>query len=309
MRGRWTTGTALLGAVALVAAGCGSAATPEPAGRTTRPPVDLASGSWLLRFTTETGSEGEGVGGVYVTLVPATGRATVRKVPSLSNPDTYSDAAAVLVSADHTSAVLDSRVPVALGRRGVLRVYDTAAPRDHLVDVRALTGRSDVVPVAAAFDPARPRVLRVVDTRRRVWALDLAAGTGAREGSLPSHPGWIYANGFDKNTGLPYLEARTTEATLPAGNGADDVRAVRRQGGEMIDEDVEHSDEPALPCGFASAFRTSAGETWLFCADTPRITTYRLPAGATAWKQVGTPTAAVLPGSASELPVVLPPVG
>jgi hypothetical protein len=308
MRGRFRLRAAVLASATLLVAGCGSnGASPDPAAKT-KAPADLAAGTWLLRFSTETGPDGESVGAVYVSLVPGTGATTVRKLPPLDTPDAYSDQTAVLVSADHAYALLDTRVPRAQGKQGRLTVYSTTTEENRVVDVRALTGQDGVVPVGAAFDPATGELLRVVDTQRRVWKLDLVAGTGVRDGDLPSHAGWIFANGFDKNTGLPYIEATDSEETLPAGNGADDVRAVQRQGGEVIDESVEQPGEPALPCGFASAFKTAQGVIWLFCADTPRITTYRLDDGSTTWTKVGQPSAPVVPGSASELPVVLPPL-
>jgi len=294
---------------AVVLAACGSSGQND-----TEPTVhktgaaSLADGPWLLRFATEAGADGEEVGAVYVTLVPSTGATTVRRLPALTDPDTFTDAAAVLVSADHAVALIDSRVPRTDGRRGVLRTFSTTKPTSQLVDVRTLTGVRDLVPVGAAFDPAGGEVLRVVDTQRRVWKLDLLAGTGARDGSLPSHPGWIFANGFDKNTGLPYIEATDSEDTLPAGNGADDVRPVQRQGGTIIDEGVDVPDEPTLPCAFATAFKTADEVTWLFCADTARIVTYELSDGGSTWTRVGKVSAPVVPGSAGELPVVLPPV-
>ncbi|MFL6060590.1 MAG: hypothetical protein ACJ72E_05105 [Marmoricola sp.] len=313
MRTRGGIRTAALMAAALVTTacvtGCGSSGRADTAPKAEKTEAaDPANGPWLLRFATEAGADGELVGAVYVTLVPSTGATTVRRLPALTDPDTFTDSSAVLVSGDHAVALIDSRVPRADARRGVLRTYSTTKPTSRVVDVRKLTGAAHLVPVGAAFDPGAGQVLRVVDDQRRVWKLDLVAGTGTREGDLPRHKGWIFANGFDKNTGLPYIEASDSEDTLPAGNGADDVRAVQRQGGTIIDEGVENPDEPALPCGFATAFQAADKVTWLFCADTARIVTYKLADGGGAWTRVGTASAPVVPGSAGELPVVLPPV-
>lgn len=311
-RRRGTTGAAAIAALLLLAAGCGStepkAASAEPT-ISTPPEIDLADGPWLLRFNAEAGGEGALLRAVYITITPSTGATTVRGLPALSDPDTYSDASAVLVSGDQTLALLDARVQRADARKGLVRVYSTTAELDRTVDVRQLTGEPDLVPVGAAFDPGKPQLLRVVDNARRVWELDLVAGTGTRDGDLPSRSGWIFANGFDKNSGVPYIEDPASESTLPEGNGLGDIRPVARRGGQVrIDDGTEYPEEPPLPCGFAGAFVTEGGTVWLFCADTARITTYRLAEGAGAWEKVGKESGPIVPGSAAELPVVLPPV-
>ncbi|RNL62063.1 hypothetical protein EFK50_09575 [Nocardioides marmoriginsengisoli] len=313
-----TKGLRVLGALVtvgalLLAAGCGSGdpdATPSAGSSSDAPEgADLVGGDWLLRFTVESGGEGELTAAVYVAYNPSTGTATARRLPTALNPDTYSDGVAVLVSGDQKVALQDTGVPRSQGRQGRLTVYSTTTDAKRVVDVRALTGRPDLIAVGAAFDPKEPEVLRVVDTERAVWRLDLVAGTGARDGSLPRHRGWIFANGFDKNTGLPYIEDTDSEATLPAGNGIGDVRPVQRRGGEIrVDDGTEKPGEPATPCGFSGGFVAEDGTTWLFCADTARISAYRLLKGGTTWEPVGKASPPIVPGSAVELPVVLPPV-
>ena len=209
---------AVLAASVLLLAGCGSADDGEPSSSPT-PEVDLAANPWLIRFNAEAGGDGEITRAVYLTYTPSTGATQVQRLPAVNAPATSSDGQAVLVSGDRTTALLDTEVPRADGRRGRVATYPTLPGGRSYVDVRALTGEASLVPVAAAFAPDGDRVLRVVDTQRRVWKLDLDAGTGARDGDLPRHADWIFAAGFDKNSGLPFIEATDTDETLPAGNG------------------------------------------------------------------------------------------
>lgn len=308
--------TAVLG-LALGLAGCGDAdPVSEPAAADTSSaatdPADPASyteQAWLLRFGTAEGGDGELTRAVYVRFTPSTGATTVRALPGLTAPDTYADAQALMVSADHEVALLDSRVARADRRAGRLTLYPTGPGEVRTVDLRALTGVRDLVPVGAAFDPDEGQRLRVVDNQRRVWLVDPVAATAERQDDLPAKDGWIFANGFDKNTGLPFIEDTETTETLPAGNGDDDVRPVEREGGAIwFPDGAPTSDQPAPPCGFAGGFTTAAGALWLFCADTPRIQAYRLERGADAWEKVGVESKAVVPASAEDLPVVLPPV-
>ncbi|MFL6155642.1 MAG: hypothetical protein ACJ72D_06120 [Marmoricola sp.] len=308
----------LVALAALVAvAGCGNAEeASEPTPRTSTTAAarsddgDLLDGAWLLRFSTEGGAEGETTAAVYIRYTPSTGATTVQTLPGLDAPDTYSGSQAVLVDADETYALLDSAVTAADRRRGRLTLYPTAPGAVRPVDLRALTGQRTLRPVAAAFDPDQAGLLRVVDTARRVWRVDLVAGSAKQDGTLPRRAGWTFSNGFDKNSGLPYIADVDTTATLPPGNGDDDVRPVRRRGGVIrVDDGTQPVGEPPLPCGFVGGFTTSAGTTWVFCADTPTISAYTLAKGGSAWKPVGRPSRPVIPATASELPVVLPPVG
>lgn len=308
--------------IALAAAGCGDAdpragtdAASGPAAdgtaATAGDPTDPAAyteQAWLLRFGTAEGGDGALTRAVYVRFTPSTGAATVRALPGLTTSDTYGDAQALLVSADHEVALLDSRVAAPDRRAGRVTLYPTAPGPVRTVDLRALTGVRDLVPLGAAFDPDEGQLLRVVDNQRRVWLVDPDAGTAERQDDLPTKPGWIFANGFDKNTGLPFIEDPESTETLPAGNGDDDVRPVERDGGTIwFDDGTAEPGQPAPPCGFAGGFTTAAGSLWLFCADTPRIQAYRLAPGGETWEKVGRASKPVVPASAEDLPVVLPP--
>lgn len=294
----------------LVLAGCGDKASTghQPTGSATT--ASVADGDWLLRFNTAEGADGELSRAVLVSYDPTTGAARVRRLPGVLAGDSYADGQALLISADHAQTLLDTRVEPADARHGRVTVYSVTGPGKQEVPVRAWSGQKSLVPAAAAFDPAQPGLLRVVDSANRVWKVDLAARTATQVGRLPLKSGWIFGNGFDKNTGEPYIESIDSEATVPAGNGDDDVRPVARQGGTVLYYDgTPVAGLPTVPCGFTGGFTTAAGETWLFCADTPSLQAYRLPKGGTAWQKFGTASRDVLPGAASELAVVLPPVG
>lgn len=308
--------SALVVAAGLGTAACGdtenkvTAAGTAPEASGDQPDAGWGEKPWLLRFNTAGGAEGETSQAVYVRYTPSTGATTVRRLPGLSTTDTYADAQALMVSADQQYALLDSRVSAADRKAGRLTVYPLDSDKTVVLDVRGWSKAADLTPVAAAFDPAEPQLLRVVDSEKRVWRVDLVARTAVRDGDLPKRAGWIYANGFDKNTGLPFIEALDSPETLPAGNGDDDVRPVERRGGviRVVDGNAV-AGEPALPCGFAGGFTVKDGAAWLFCADTPKISTYRLAKGGDAWEKVGAESKGVVPRTAEELPVVLPPVG
>lgn len=314
------TRTWFVGALAVVAglgtAACGdtenkvTAAGSEPEASGERPDAGWGEQPWLLRFNTASGAEGETTHAVYVRYTPSTGATTVRRLPGLTSQDTYADAQALMVSADQEFVLLDSRVSAADRKAGRLTVFALDNDKTLAVDVRGWSKVAGLKPVGAAFDPAEPQLLRVVDSDKRVWRVDLAARTAVRDGDLPKRAGWIYANGFDKNTGLPFIESLDSPETLPAGNGDDDVRPVERRGGVIrVVDGSTVAGEPALPCGFAGGFAVKDGATWLFCADTPKLSTYRLAKGGDAWEKVGVESKAVVPRTAEELPVVLPPVG
>jgi hypothetical protein len=305
-------------AAAWMFAGCGSAdpqatdgSSPKAAAASSAvPTADLAADPWLLRFNTDGGADGELTSAVYIRFTPATGAVTVQRLPGLDAPDTDSDAQAILVSAAQKYALHDAGISRADRSRGRLTLYPTSPGPAQVVNLRTLTGNKQLRPVGAAFDPVEPAVLRVVAGDRSVWRVDLTTHKAVRAGQLPRRSGWIFANGFDKNSGLPYIEDVNTTATLPAGNGDDDVRPVTRRGGVLwIDDGSEHTGEPPPPCGFAGGFTTADKSVWIFCADTPRISAYVLKPGGSAWKPVGKASKAVVPATASELPVVLPPVG
>lgn len=292
--------------VSAVAAGCGNV-DEQGATDPSQAPNAETTGAWLLRFNTAEGADGATSRGVYVTLDPASGTTTVKRMPRVLAGSSYGAAQALLVSADHAWSLADTTVGRE-GSQGRVVLYATAGTGSTVVPVRAWSGSSDLRPVAAAFDPAEPGLLRVVDSAHRIWKVDVDARTSTAAGTLPLRTGWIYGNGFDPNSGEPYIEAVDTEATLPPGNGDADVRPVEREGGQVLTYDgTDLPGLPALPCGFAGGFTDAEGTSWVFCADTPRITTYRVEKGGQEWKPFGKPTTAVVPAAATELAVVLPP--
>lgn len=297
--------------VAMALGGCGDDGTTarRDSTKASQASVDATEGDWLLRFTTAEGADGERARSVYVRYNPTTGAASARSLPPVIASDASQDEQVLQVSADHTRAVQDTSVPKTESRTGKLTIYSVTADTTETLDVRAVTGQPELRAVAWAFDPVDPDVLRVVDSARRVWKVDLAARSATQEATLPAREGWIFGNGFDKNTGEPYIESIDSDQTEPAGNGDSDTRAVERQGGTLIRYDgAALADLPEPPCGFAGGFRFAGGEAWLFCADTPSIATYRYDTAGHAWKAFGMPSPKVVPAVAAELTFALPPV-
>lgn len=304
---------AVVAVVALLAAltvGCGNQAGGAGTARTTSSTTaDAATGDWLLRFVTAEGADGEQSRAVYVLYNPTTGEATAHALRRVTASDVSQDEQVLLVSADHTRAILDTGVPKAERDTGKLTIYSVTTDATETLDIRAVTGRHDLRAVAWAFDPTAADVIRVVDSDHAVWKVDLASRTATKEGQLPHRSGWIFANGFDKATGEPYIESIDSDRTEPAGNGSNDTRPVQRQGGSLFS--FEGDDIPGLPkppCGFAGGFEFDDGTAWLFCADTPSISAYQAHRDGTSWLPFGTPSAKIVPAVAAELSFVLPPV-
>lgn len=296
-------------AAGLVGCGDQKAADRPAAPATTADATHAGEGEWLLRFTTASGADGERVGAVYVRYDPTTGAAAARRLPPVVASDAGPEEDALLVSADHTRAIQDTAVPKAQAQTGELVLYSLTSDATETLDVRAATGKPGLVAVAWAFDPVAADVLRVVDTDGVVWKVDLAAKTAGQESTLPTKAGWIFGNGFDRNTGKPYIESIDSDQTEPAGNGDSDTRPVARQGGTLFTYDGgDLTGLPKPPCDFAGGFRFDDGAAWLFCADTPSVTAYQAAKDGVSWHQLGTPSAAVVPDGAVELSFALPPV-
>jgi hypothetical protein len=304
-----TRAALVVAALTAALAGCGDAGQPKDDAVPSSAAAAAADGDWLLRFTTAEGADGEQSRSVYVRYNPTTGDATARSLPAVIASDASQDEQALLVNADHTLAVPDTAISAAERRSGRLTIYSVTGDTTDTLDIRALTGKPDLRAVAWAFDPADADLLRIVDSARVVWKVDLASKSASQERTLPSRDGWIYGNGFDKETGEPYIESIDSDETEPAGNGDSDVRPVERQGGTLIRYDGAELDGlPKPPCGFAGGFAFDDGIVWLFCADTPSIAAYQAHPGGASWHAYGLPSAKVVPAAAAELSFALPPV-
>jgi hypothetical protein len=306
--------TAVAAVLLVATSACGDNGVPRPSSTGTSPaPTDAnasrENGDWLLRFTTAGGADGERERSVFVRYDPSTGAVSARTLPAVTASDASEDEQVLLVSADHRWAIPDTGVPRSQSRTGKLVLYSVTDDTTTTLDIRAATGERELDAVAWAFDPTDGNLLRVVDRAHDVWRVDLAAMSATKEGRLPKRAGWIYGNGFDKTTGEPYIESIDSDRTDPAGNGDSDVRPIERQGGTLLRDDGDSLDGlPKPPCGFAGAFRFDDGDAWLFCADTPSISAYRLGEGGAGWSSVGTPSAKIVPGVAVDMTFALPPL-
>jgi hypothetical protein len=299
----------------LLTAGCGDAEVTADDDKTaaqtpsaTPEEVDTSSGegSWLLGMTSAGGADGETTSTTYLTFDPSTGKATARRLPGVPASSAGPEQAALLVSSDRLWAIPDTQIRGSDGKSGRLSLYSLSDGTEKVIDIRDRTGRNDVEAIGWAFDPARAETLRVVDTKDRVWAVDVAGGKATLESTLPKGP-WEFLNGFNPNTGQPYAESITDDTTNPAGNGPADTSPVTRNGGTVLPAgSPEFSELPTTPCRLGAAFTDEAGTTWAFCADKPTVATYYLPPGGTEWTAYGEPSAAVAPVAAG-FPLVLPP--
>jgi hypothetical protein len=303
----------------LLLAGCGNQPSSEGSGPTggssaSSPASPSASAAavpgadqpWLVGVLTAEGADAETTSVTYISYTPSTGQATARKVPGIAGGTGDGADAALLVSADHRWAIPDLDIARDETRTGTIAVWSTTDQTTKKLDLRRLTGQADLKPVAHAFDPQRPEVLRVVDTRDRVWAVDVAADKATSEGRLQQGP-WVFTNGFNHNTGVPWVESIDSDATSPAGNGVADTAPVQRSGGTVLpSESDELGKLPKVPCRLSGGFTLSGGTTVAFCADSDSLTAWALPSGATTWQQVGKPSSPVAPAAAG-IPLVLPP--
>jgi hypothetical protein len=302
-------------ATVLLAAGCGDVkvtakddekkpdkATPSAAAADT----SAGKGDWLLGMTTAGGSDAEASTTVYLSLNPSTGAATKHALPAVQAASATPEQAALLVSADRAWAIPDTGIKRADEKSGKLKVYSLTDGAAKVIDIRERTGKGDVDPIAWAFDPARGDTLRVVDTKNRVWAVNVAGGKAVQESKLPTGP-WVFTNGFNPNTGIPWVESIDSDATLPAGNGPADNTPVTRNGGTVLPSGSPGLAKlPASPCRLGAGFTDSSGVTWTFCADDPSVSTYYLPADAQEWTAYGKPSPDIAPVAAG-FPLVLPP--
>jgi hypothetical protein len=302
-------------ATVLLTAGCGDVALeakdgqkqPEKAASAS-PAADTSAGegNWLLAMTVAGGEDAEASTTVYLSYNPSTGQATPRQLPAVKGANSSPDQAALLVSADRAWAIPDTGISRAEGRSGELKVYSLTGGSDKVVDIRERTGQDDVEAIGWAFDPQRSDTLRVVDTKNRVWAVEVAGGKATQESKLPNGP-WVFLNGFNRNTGEPYMESIDTDLTKPAGQGAADTSPVTRDGGAVLPAgSPSFSQLPASPCRLGAGFADGKGTTWAFCADDATVVTYYLPKDGKEWTAYGKPSSPVAP-TAAGFPLVLPP--
>lgn len=269
--------------------------------------TSAGEGNWLLGLSTAGGVDGETSTAVYVSYNPATGQATPHRLPGVQAASTTPEQAALLVSSNRLWAIPDTQIEKAEENSGRLKLYSLTDGTAKVIDIRERTGLDDIDAVGWAFDPARADTLRVVDTKNRVWALNVAGGRAGQESTLPKGP-WVFLNGFNHNTGEPYVESIDSDVTNPPGNGPADTSAVTRNGGTVLPAgSTGFSGLPASPCRLGAGFIDDAGVTWAFCADQPTLTTYYLPEDGKAWTAYGKPSAAVAPIAAG-FPLVLPPM-
>lgn len=295
----------------LATAGCGdvdvdSKSDDNAAAPTAKPDTSAGEGNWLLGVTTAGGADAEKSTTVYITYNPSTGQATAQKLPGVQGASATPEEAALLVSADRKWAIPDTGTSETEVKSGRLKVYSLANGTAKVVDIRDRTGKDDVHPVGWAFDPERPATLRVVDTKNRVWVVNVAGGEATSEPSLAKGP-WIFTNGFNTNTGEPWVESIESDETKPAGNGVADTSPVTRDGGTLLPSGSSAlADLPASPCRLSAAYTDGAGVTWAFCADAPAVKTYYLPKDGKQWTAYGKPSAPVAPAAAG-FPLALPP--
>jgi len=302
-------------ATVLVAAGCGNVqvkakGTEKKPGKaaTSAPAADTSAGegNWLLGMTTAGGADAESSSTVYLTYNPSTGETTRREIPPVKGPSATPEQAALLVSADRAWAVPDTSISHDEERSGLLKVYSLADGTAKTINIRDRAGQEDVDPIGWAFDPARADTLRVVDTKNRVWAVNVAGGKATQESKLPSGP-WVFTNGFNVNSGEPWVESIDSDATKPAGNGPADSSPVARDAGTVLPSGSPGLAKlPASPCRLGAGFTDSTGLTWAFCADSETVMTYYLRKDAREWTAYGKPSQAVAPEAAG-FPLVLPP--
>jgi hypothetical protein len=178
-------------------------ASPDPSAAVD---TSAANGNWLLAMQSAGGADAETATTVYVTYNPSTGQATAHKMPGVKAGSADSQLAALLVSTDRKWAIPDTEISHGEEGSGQLKVYSLTNGSTKVIDIRERSGDSTLKAIGWAFDPQRADTLRVVDTKNRVWAVNVAGGKATQEGSLAKGP-WVFTNGFNRNTGEPYMES------------------------------------------------------------------------------------------------------
>ena len=205
-------------AALLMTSSCGDVSRPDPTRRSPTPvmrraalrpltPVDTsaAEGDWLLGMQTAGGADAETSATAYVTYNPVdrTG-ARPQDARGQGRQRRRREQAALLVSADRRWAIPDTEIPRAEENSGELKVYSltSTAPR---------SSTSARAPATTASRPSAGPSTRSVPTRcasstptNRVWAVKRLRRQGHRGEPLPKGP-WVFTNGFNRNTGEPYV--------------------------------------------------------------------------------------------------------
>jgi hypothetical protein len=302
---RHVAGLTAFAVVATLLAGCGQQAVEPPEKKAASTPQG-AGRPWLLRLDSYSGEDGETQQATYLTITPTSGDVVEVSTPRLQAAEASGDERMLLVDADHSSALLDSRPTKQDRAAGRVTLYDlTKQGRTSAVDVRKATGDRNLTPDWVVFDPTKPDTLRVVDGLT-VWVVPTDGGRATKEGVLPSRPGWIFAGGFNKNDGLPFIEDTDSFQTIPRGNGETSSKAVVRTTGTVVPSDNGgFKGLPEAHCGLGTAFALAHGPTWAFCARQHRIQARVLEPGASHWEDTGKPTGDVVAPNA-EPTFVLP---
>ena len=302
---RHVAGLTALAVVGTLLAGCGQQAVEPPQKKAASTPQG-AGRPWLLRLDSYSGEDGETQQATYLTITPTTGDVVEVSTPRLQAAEASGDERMLLVDADHSSVLLDSRPTQQERAAGRVTLYDlTKQGRTSTVDVRKATGDRNLTPDWVVFDPTKPDTLRVVDGLT-VWVVPTDGGRATKEGVLPSRPGWIFAGGFNKNDGLPFIEDIDWFKTIPRGNGETSSKAVVRTTGTVVPSDNGgFAGLPEAHCGLGTAFALAHGPTWAFCARRHRIQARVLEPGASHWEDAGKPTGDVVAPNA-EPTFVLP---
>ena len=296
-------------AALLATAGCGNEDTgtakqsgDEPA----QVDTSAGEGDWLLGIASAGGADGETSTTTYLTYNPATGKTTARRMPGVKAGSATPEGAALLVSTDRRWAIPDPEISGAAERSGKLEVHSLTGADSTVIDVRKRAGRQDVKPIGWAFDPAEPATLRIVDSAHRVWRTEVTGTRATLEETMP-RAAWVFTAGFDYNTGEPWVESISSNATRPKGHGVAEKSVATRAGGTVLAAGSPGFESlPKSPCELGAGFTAEDGLTWAFCADGTSVRTYYLPKGSQKWEAYGEPSAPVAP-EAADFPLVLPP--
>lgn len=292
---------------------CGSSATEEnkPVDSSTAmtPADDLGAEEWMLRFNLAGGADGAETTALYVRFTPKTGAAETLEMPAVLAAEATGDGVALLVNADHTWAIPDAKINPKEAASGQLNIYPVAGGAPTSLDFGAATGDAKALPVGWAFDPGDANVLRVVDAANVVWKVDFAARKATKEAALEKTDMQFFANGFDKNTGEPYLVRVDSNDTVPPGNGdLDKIAPLTRDGGSLlVPSGGKYAGLPDPGCDYSTGFLDAQKTAWVFCTEDGVVTTVRHRKDDATFEPYGKPSGDVVPPSAGEFPVVLPP--